>query len=69
MAGGGVALGLATSAAAAPYAADLLLRVSPRDPLVLGGVAVVLLFAALLASFLPGLRATRVDAMEALRAD
>jgi len=67
--GAGVALGLAVALGAGPYAADLLFQVSPRDPRVLAGVAVILLAVSAAASFLPGLRATRVDALEALRAE
>jgi predicted permease len=65
----GVAVGLVITLAAAPYAEDLLFRVSPRDPLVLGIATASLLAVALAASLLPGLRATRVDAMQALRTE
>lgn len=47
----------------------LYVRVSAHDPLVLGGVAAALIGVGVLASLLPGLRATRVDPMEALRAE
>jgi ABC-type lipoprotein release transport system permease subunit len=47
--------------------ARLLLGVSPTDPLALGGVVGVLLAAALLASFLPARRATRLDPAVTLR--
>jgi predicted permease len=63
----GVAVGVGVAFLAAPYAADLLFHVSPRDPWVLGSAAVFLLAIAVAASLLPGIRATRVDAMEALR--
>lgn len=66
---GGVALGLLISYVAAPYARDLLFEVSPREPLILGGVAIMLLTVATLASLGPGLRATRVDPMSALKTD
>jgi predicted permease len=69
MAVAGVLVGLAIAFVAAPYASDLLFHVSPRDPVVLGVSAAFLLGVALIASLLPGLRATRVDAMEALRTD
>jgi ABC-type antimicrobial peptide transport system permease subunit len=69
MAALGVLVGLLITVAAAPFAADLLFRVSPRDPAVLAASAGFLLAVAAVASFLPGLRATRVDAMEALRSD
>jgi predicted permease len=48
---------------------SLLYEVEPLDPATFGGVVVVLAAAAFLASQLPALRATRVDPMEALRAD
>jgi predicted permease len=65
----GVLLGLGVALAAAPYARDLLFKVSPRDPEVFVGVAAVLVLVALVASVIPGLRATRVDPMVALRTE
>jgi ABC-type lipoprotein release transport system permease subunit len=50
-------------------AQSLLFQVSPSDPLVLAAVAAMLLVVALLASFLPARRASRVDPVSALRAD
>jgi ABC-type lipoprotein release transport system permease subunit len=43
--------------------------VSPRDPLVLALVAAALVGTGLVASLLPGMRATRADPMDALRAE
>jgi ABC-type antimicrobial peptide transport system permease subunit len=63
----GIVLGMVVSYVAAPFASDLLFRVSPRDPGVLSAVAVTLLTTSVLASLAPGLRATRVDPMRALR--
>ncbi len=65
----GVLLGLGIALAAAPYARDLLFEVSPRDPWVFAGVAGALVLVALVASVVPGLRATRVDPMVALRTE
>jgi len=65
----GVLVGLGASLAAAPYVQDLLFRVDGADPVVLGSVAVLLVLVAVVASVVPGLRATRVDPMEALRAE
>lgn len=47
----------------------LLFRVSPTDPLALGGACVVLLAVATFAAYLPARRATRIDPVQALRAD
>lgn len=51
------------------YMEGLMFRQSPRDPLIFGVVAVVLLAVALLASSGPALRAARVDPNVALRGD
>jgi len=69
LAGLGVAGGLLVSLLMSPLLRDLLFEVSPRDPWVLAAVAVVLLAVALVASTLPGLRATRVQPTEALRSE
>jgi predicted permease len=65
----GVACGLAAAAASARLMSSLLFHVSPLDPLTYIGVAGALIAAAALASFLPALRATRVDPVDALRAE
>jgi putative ABC transport system permease protein len=64
---GGVALGLLGSLALTRFLASLLFEVKPADPLVLVAVALLLSAVALLASYLPGRRATKIDPMEALR--
>jgi predicted permease len=65
----GIALGLASAFVAAPYTRDLLFEVSPRDPGVFAGVGLVLLAVSLAASLVPGLRATRVDPVAALKSE
>ena len=67
------ALGIVVGGAAAWWASKwvgpLLFSVSPKDPVVYGTVAVVLLAAALLASAIPAVRAARVDPNVALRSE
>lgn len=65
----GVALGLLVAYLAAPFVEELLFQVEPRDPEVMGVVAAVLGAVAVAASLVPGLRATRVDPMVALRTE
>ena len=65
----GVVAGVLIAAAAGKLIASILYGVAPRDPAVLGGVALVLLAVAALASALPAWRASHADPMDALRAD
>jgi predicted permease len=65
----GIAVGLLATLAMGKLVASLLYGVSPRDPIVLGMVALVLLIAAVAACLVPALRAARVDPMETLRAE
>jgi predicted lysophospholipase L1 biosynthesis ABC-type transport system permease subunit len=65
----GVACGLAAAAASTRLMSSLLFHVSPLAPLTYIGVAGALVAAAALASFLPALRATRIDPVDALRAE
>jgi putative ABC transport system permease protein len=65
----GLGVGLVLALALGRVAQSLLFQVSPSDPLVLAAVAAMLLVVALLASFLPARRASRVDPVSALRAD
>jgi predicted permease len=65
----GVGFGLVASFAATRLIASLLYSVSPTDLVTFTVVPVLLAAAALAASYLPALRATRIDAMSALRYD
>jgi predicted permease len=62
----GVGLGLLVAALATRSFANLLVGVSPTDPLTFGGVALMLIGVALLASAVPARQASRVDPMVAL---
>jgi predicted permease len=63
----GATVGLAGALALTRLMSSLLYGVRPTDPLTFGVVAMVLISAALLASYLPARRATRIDPMAALR--
>jgi predicted permease len=65
----GVACGLLAAVGLTRLMKSLLFEVNPVDPLTFVSVALGLVLAAALASYLPALRATTVDPMEALRAD
>jgi len=62
----GLAIGLALAFAAARPLASLLLDVQPTDPATFASVALVLCGVALAASYLPALRASRVDPLVAI---
>jgi hypothetical protein len=63
----GIALGCGLALLAGRLIQGLLVGVSPRDPLTLAGVVVLLLATAIVASFVPARRAARVDPVDALR--
>jgi predicted permease len=65
----GLAIGLFGALTLSRAVAALLYETPPDDPVTLTLVAVLLSAAALLAGYLPALRATRVDAITALRAE
>lgn len=65
----GVGVGLVAALAATRALRSLLFEVSPADPLTLGTVTILFFAVALLASWLPARRATRVDPMVALRVE
>jgi putative ABC transport system permease protein len=63
----GLTVGTALAAWAGQAAASLVFGLKPRDPVTLGGAAVLLSMVALLASYGPALRASRLQPMDALR--
>ena len=66
---GGIGIGMAAAAGATRVMATLLFGVSALDPLTYAAVAVALGGTALLASYLPAMRAARIDPAVALRSD
>jgi hypothetical protein len=65
----GIAIGIGVALAATRGLARFLFGVSPFDPVTFGAVTGVLLLAALVATFFPAIRASRVDPVVALRTD
>ena len=65
----GVLLGVSGSLMLAPLLASMLYGVSSSSPVTLASVSLLLLAVAALASWLPALRATRVDPVQTLRYD
>jgi putative ABC transport system permease protein len=63
----GVVVGLGIAVALGGYLASLLYGVSPTDPVTLAVVTALLVAVAALASYIPALRAARVDPMVALK--
>src|SRR5579862_1714146 len=63
----GLTAGLAGAAGLTRLLSGLLYGVQPLDPMVFGGVPILLACVALLASYLPARRAARIDPMVALR--
>jgi predicted permease len=69
LAGVGVVIGLAVAVSIMRLMSSLLFDVSPIDPLTYVLVSIALIAATLLASYVPALRATAVDPINALRAE
>jgi putative ABC transport system permease protein len=65
----GLVVGLAAALALGRLIASQLYQTSAHNPVLLGGTAVVLAFAAVLACLLPARRATLLDPVVALRAE
>ena len=69
LAGGGIVIGGACALLLTRLMEGLLFQVKPGDPLTFVVVSAILAAVALLASYIPGRRATQVDPVVALRAD
>jgi len=65
----GLGAGMAGAAALALTMRALLYGVAPLDPVVMAGVAALLLAVALVANYAPARRATRIDPLQALHQD
>jgi ABC-type antimicrobial peptide transport system permease subunit len=65
----GIGLGLAGAVALTRTLRGMLFGVSPTDPVSYAGLTLVMMLVALLALYLPARRASRVDPIEALRAE
>jgi len=65
----GIAIGLGVAAAVARVMTSLLFDVSPVDPLTYVAVALLLMMATLMASYVPARRISRVDPAVAMRAE
>jgi putative ABC transport system permease protein len=69
VAASGIAIGLVAAAALSPALEPLLFGVTARDPVTYVVVAATLATVALLACYVPAVRATRIDPLLALRCD
>jgi putative ABC transport system permease protein len=69
VAAAGVLAGVIIALFATRLTSSLLYGVSPRDPLTIGAVALMLLAVSALANYLPARRAARIDPLAALRQD
>jgi putative ABC transport system permease protein len=63
----GLGIGLVLAVTSTRVLSSMLYGISPTDPITLAATALVLLLVALLASYLPARRATKVDPMVTLR--
>nr|MDP2482628.1 hypothetical protein [Candidatus Palauibacterales bacterium] len=62
-----VAVGLISAVALSRVLSNLLFGISATDPLTFAALSVVLILVALAASWVPALKATRIDPLDALR--
>jgi putative ABC transport system permease protein len=65
----GIGIGLIAAVALTRYMSSLIFGVSAFDPLTFTGVACLLIVVAALASYIPAIRAAKIDPIEALRVE
>lgn len=65
----GVVLGVSTAALASRFVAALLFDVQPTDPIVMSGAGALMILVALVAAFVPALRASGIDPARVLHGD
>jgi ABC-type antimicrobial peptide transport system permease subunit len=65
----GIVAGLVAFLALGRFLRGMLVGVTPKDPVTLVGVTVAILIVSAVASWLPAWRASRIDPLEALRAE
>jgi ABC-type antimicrobial peptide transport system permease subunit len=65
----GIVIGIALAMLLTRLLGNLLYQVSPRDPLAFAAAFTLMALASLAACFLPAWRATRIDPIQALRAE
>ena len=65
----GTVIGLLLAAGLGRLLSFVLYDVQPLDPVVFGGIVVILTATGLVASYLPARRATRVDPLVAMRSE
>jgi ABC-type antimicrobial peptide transport system permease subunit len=65
----GLCAGALAAVFAAPFLSDMLIGVSPNDPVTFAGAALFLTTVSAAASLIPAFRAARVDPMTTLRSD
>jgi ABC-type antimicrobial peptide transport system permease subunit len=63
----GIAIGATAALLLTRLMANLLYKVSPRDPIAFGTALIILIAVALIACLVPARRATRIDPVRALR--
>ena len=63
----GLAVGVAAAIYGSQYVASFLYGIKPNDPIALAGAVLILFGAVIIAGFIPTLRASRIDPLQALR--